>query len=115
MKNQWPGILGWSTLLAVVLVSFVPIEVASRYEIVDIVIRTPNQAKEQLNRAVRNFHRFLLIALAWAIGSIFIMYEKYGYQGSITVFILDIVVILWIYISYKDAFKEAAKLTGLDF
>ena len=58
---------------------------------------------------------YLLIGSVWMIGSILINYGQYGWSGFVASLVANLVIMLWIVLSYIQAFNIAVKRYGLKF
>jgi glucose uptake protein GlcU len=108
-KNKTFKIIGEALLYASIVSSIGSVEMSSKFSVMNF-----SQDQKTLQRASDALSSFLIVALFWSIGNIFILYSKYDIQGLIWGLILNSVSILWIILSYIHAFKVAAKENGLE-
>lgn len=107
-KNKTFKIIGEALLYASIVSSIGSVEMSSKFSVMNF-----SKDQETLQRASDALSSFLIVALFWSIGNIFILYSKYDIKGLIWGVILNAVAILWIILSYMHAFNVAAKEQGL--
>lgn len=109
-KSKLFKMLGNSILLASIQASIGSVEMSSKFSVV-------NFSKDQrtLQAASDALTGYLIIAFIWTMGSAMICFGQYSWIGLITSIIANIVLILWILLSYIQAFKIAAKRYNLEF
>jgi len=107
-KNKTFKIIGEALLYASIVSSIGSVEMSSKFSVMNF-----SKDQETLQRASDALSSFLIVALFWSIGNIFILYSKYDMQGLIWGVILNAVAILWIILSYIHAFNVASKEQGL--
>lgn len=74
-----------------------------------------NFAKDQetLQNAADALSDYIKIGLFWTTGTAFLLYSNYQSLGLITAIVSNLLIILWMYISYQKAFAVAAKKYNL--
>ncbi len=108
-KNKTFKIIGEALLYASIVSSIGSVEMSSKFSVMNF-----SKDQQTLQRASDALSSFLIVALFWSVGNIFILYSKYDMQGLIWGVILNAVSILWIILSYIHAFNVAAKENGLE-
>ena len=101
-------IIGKAIMLSSIQVAFGSVEMSSRFSVI-------NFSKEQdtLQNAANALSAYILIGTAWSIGTILVLWSSYGLIGFLAGLICNLIIMLWIVISYKMAFKSAAKKYNL--
>lgn len=102
--------LGNSILLASIQVSLGSCDLSSTYSVI-----TCSKDQETLQNASDALTGYLVISLIWTIGSSMISYGQYGWSGLITCIVANLVLVSWLFFSYVNAFKVAAKRYNLEF
>lgn len=69
-----------------------------------------NFAKDQetLQNAADALSDYIKIGLFWTTGTAFLLYSNYELLGLFVAIVSNLLIILWMYISYKKAFEVAA-------
>ena len=76
-----------------------------------------NLAKDEktLQNAADALTSYIFIAVVWAIGSSAVLYGTYGLAGAICCIVANLVMILWIVLSYLHAFRKASDTFGIKY
>lgn len=103
-------LMGNAILLASIQASIGSVEMSSKFSVV-------NFSKDQatLQGAADALTGYLFIGSLWMIGSILINYGQYGWSGLLASLASNMVIMLWIILSYIQAFNIAVKRYGLKF
>lgn len=106
-KKQILKMIGQSLFFATVSVSFGSIEMNSKCSI--------RNTKDQftLDSAYNSLFDYMRISIFWTISVSILLFSQYGIWGLITSLISNIFIMLWMYISYINCFKQAAKKYNL--
>jgi len=106
--SKYYEILGEAILLASMQFAIGSVEMSSKFSV-------KNFAKDQetLQNAVDALSDYLLIAIMWTIGLSILFYARYDFAGVIMSVIANFLIIIWIYVSYINSFKIAAKAHNL--
>ena len=107
-KDEVLQMIGQGLLYASVLVSLGSCEMSSKYS-----VRNFSKDQQTLQSASDALSDFVLISTFWSIGVCLLMYAQYGVWGLITGLLSNILIILWLVLSYQSTFKEAAKTYNL--
>ncbi len=101
-------ILGKAILMASMQFAIGSVEMSSKFSV-------KNFAKDQetLDNAISALRDYIIIGGLWTLGTSLIFYVNYGTRGLTLNVLANICIILWIYLSYYVAFKEAAKKNNL--
>lgn len=94
--------LGEAILFASIQFSIGSVEMSSKFSVKNFCSDQPT-----LQNAADALSDYLKISIIWTIGVIFLLYSKYKLVGAIAAIISNLIVILWIYLSYKTAFRSA--------
>lgn len=86
------------------------VEMSSKFSVI-------NFSKDQvtLQRAADALKNYVLIGMVWTIGTMLALYGSYGNVGAAVGLLANLVMMLWIILSYLHAFKEAAKDYNLEY
>jgi len=109
-KSKLFKMLGNSILLASIQASIGSVEMSSKFSVVNF-----SKDQKTLQAASDALTGYLIIAFIWTIGSAMICFGQYSWIGLITSIIANIVLILWIFLSYIQAFRIATKRYDLEF
>jgi hypothetical protein len=96
-------LLGEAILFASIQFSIGSVEMSSKFSVKNFA--TDN---ETLQNAADSLSDYLKISIIWTAGVMLLLYSKFKLIGSITGLLSNLVVILWIYFSYINAFKAAS-------
>ena len=101
-------LLGEAILFASIQFSIGSVEMSSKFSVKNFATDD-----ETLQNAADSLSDYLKISIIWTIGVMLLLYSKFKLIGSITGLFSNLVVILWIYFSYVNAFKAASKKSNL--
>lgn len=101
-------IIGRSILLASIQSSIGSVEMSSKFSVLSF-------AKDQdtLQRAADALTSYIIVGVIWTIGSGFTLYAEFGRIGLIYGIIANVIMMLWIIISYWRAFQYATRRNNL--
>lgn len=107
-KSNW-YIFGKSILFASMQFAIGSVEMSSKFSV-------KNFAKDQetLDNAISALRDYIIIGILWTLGTSFIFFANYGVKGLILNILANTSIILWIWISYQKAFKDAANKNNLN-
>ena len=94
--------LGEAILFASIQFSIGSVEMSSKFSVKNFCSDQPT-----LQNAADALTDYLRISIIWTIGVILLLYSKYKFTGALAGVISNLIVILWIYVSYMAAFKSA--------
>ena len=96
--------LGEAILFSSIQFSIGSVEMSSKFSV-------KNFSKDQhtLDNAANSLSDYLKIAILWSIGVIILLASKYKLIGCIVGIISNLIVTLWIYLSYMSAFREVVR------
>ena len=108
-KHSLAKIIGKAIMLSSIQVAFGSVEMSSRFSVL-------NFSKDQdiLQNAANALSAYIVIGTAWSIGTILVLASTYGRAGLIAGIVCNALIMAWIVISYKLAFKSAAKKYDLE-
>lgn len=101
-------VIGKAILFASMQFAIGSVEMSSKFSV-------KNFSKDQgtLQNAADALRDYVIIALLWTMGNAFVFYASYGMPGAWIAIAANIFIILWIYLSYIKAFKDAVAKNGL--
>lgn len=102
--------VGNAILLASIQASIGSVEMSSKFSVV-------NFSKDQmtLQAAADALTGYIIIAIIWTVGAVFLGYGHYGWFGFASSLIANLVMMGWIVGSYCVSFQVASKRYGLEF
>jgi hypothetical protein len=103
-------LLGEVVLLASMQFSIGSVEMSSKFS-----VKNFSKDQETLQNAADALVDYLRIGIIWSIGLSLLFYAKHDTTGLILCLLSNIIIILWIYMSYINAFKHAMKMNNLKF
>jgi hypothetical protein len=101
-------ILGKSILFGALQFSIGSVEMSSKFS-----VRNFSTNQETLDNAILSLRDYIIIGLLWTLGTSLIFFTNYGLRGLLLSSIINIAIIVWIYISYYNAFNDAAQKNNL--
>jgi hypothetical protein len=107
-NKEYYEVFGEAILLASMQFAIGSVEMSSKFSV-------KNFAKDQetLQNAVDALSDYLKIAIMWTFGLSILFYARYDVIGVVMSILTNVVIIFWIYYSYVNAFKIAAKENNL--
>lgn len=101
-------IIGKSILFASMQFAIGSVEMSSKFSV-------KNFSKDQvtLQHAADALRDYIIIGFLWTFGTCLIFYASYGTFGIVVNLITNLLIILWIYISYLQSFKSAKEKNNL--
>lgn len=84
------------------------VEMSSRFSVINFC-----KDQDTLQNAADSLRGYLIIAGIWSCGTGAVMWSQFGWKGLIVGLIANFIYILWIYLSYLQAFRKAADKYGL--
>jgi hypothetical protein len=107
-SKEYYEVFGEAILLASMQFAIGSVEMSSKFSV-------KNFAKDQetLQNAVDALSDYLKIAIMWTFGLSILFYARYDIVGVIMSILTNAVIVYWIYHSYVNAFKIAARDNNL--
>jgi hypothetical protein len=107
-NKEYYEVFGEAILLASMQFAIGSVEMSSKFSV-------KNFAKDQetLQNAVDALSDYLKIAIMWTFGLSILFYARYDVIGIVMSILTNAVIVCWIYYSYVNAFKVAAKENNL--
>ncbi len=101
-------VIGKAILFASMQFAIGSVEMSSKFSV-------KNFSKDQgtLQNAADALRDYIIIALLWTLGNAFVFYASYGMPGAWIAIGANIFIIMWIYLSYIKAFKDAVAKNNL--
>lgn len=109
-KNDVLKIIGKAILLSSIGFSIASVEMSSKFSIKNFSVD-----QQTLQRASDALDGYNLVGGLWMLGVCLLMYGQYGKIGLYSAIVCNTAVILWINMSYFQAFKEAASERSLKY
>jgi hypothetical protein len=100
--------IGEAILLASIQFSIGSVEMSSKFS-----VKNFSKDQETLQNAADALSDYLKIGIFWAIGVTIMLYSNHGVLGAISAIIANLLIIVWIYVSYIQSFKMAAEKYNL--
>lgn len=97
-------ILGKSILLASMQFAIGSVEMSSKFS-----VRNFSKDQDTLQNAADALSDYIIIGILWTMGTSFLLYSSYGLKGLFYNVVANILIILWILLSYLSAFRYACK------
>ena len=107
-KSDWPKILGQAIFYSSIQAAIGSVEMSSKFSVINFSTSQP-----VLDNAHSALNGYMLVGGIWALGTCLVLYSQYGMRGVIAGLICNLMYIMWIWISYHQAFRTAAKKYGL--
>lgn len=96
--------LGEAILYGSIQFSIGSVEMSSKFS-----VKNFSKDQETLQNAADALMDYIKISFIWTLGVTLLLFSKYGWKGTVSSIFSNLVVVLWIYYSYMDAFKSAVK------
>jgi hypothetical protein len=110
MDNETMKMVGEAILYSSIQFAIGSVEMSSKFS-----VKNFSKDTETLNNAIEALYDYLKIAIIWTIGVSMLLYSSYGIMGLMTGLVANLIIIMWIYFSYIEAFKVAANKYGLSY
>jgi len=103
IAEYYAEIMGQALLFAVLQMSISTVELENRSDVYRI------KTKEDLVIVQESLKTYVQIAILWTIASILILFGKFGFVGGIAALVCNVIILLWVYFTYKNAINLTAK------
>ena len=100
--------LGQAILYSSISFAVASVEMSSKFS-----VKNFSKDQETLQNAADALSDYMKIGAFWAAGTTLVLGANYGKRGAIYSIVMNGLIMIWIYWSYKKAFAEAAKKHGL--
>ena len=100
--------LGEAILLASIQFSIGSVEMSSKFS-----VKNFSKDQETLQNAADALSDYLKIGIFWTIGVTIMLYANHGVAGAISAITINLLIIIWIYVSYIQSFKMASQKYNL--
>jgi len=100
--------LGEAILYSSIQFAIGGVEMSSKFS-----VKNFSKDQETLQNAADALSDYLKIGLLWTMGVTILLYCNYGFGGGVTSILVNMLIILWIYVSYINAFKIAIAKSDL--
>lgn len=106
--KQYMKMLGEAILYSSIQFAIGSVEMSSKFS-----VKNFSKDQETLQNAADALADYLKIGLLWTIGVSILLFSNYGKAGAVIGFVANAIIIGWIYFSYIESFKQAAKKYNL--
>ena len=72
-------------------------------------VKNFSKDQETLQNAADALSDYLKIGIFWTIGVTIMLYANHGIPGAISAITINLLIIIWIYVSYIQSFKMASQ------
>ena len=100
--------IGEAILLASIQFSIGSVEMSSKFS-----VKNFSKDQETLQNAADALSDYLKIGIFWTVGVTILLYSNFGVPGPITAVLANLLIIVWVYVSYIQSFKIAAEKYNL--
>ena len=101
-------VVGKAILFASMQFAIGSVEMSSKFS-----VKNFSKDQETLQNAADALSDYMIIGLFWTVGTSFVFFASYGYEGLAANLLANFGILLWIYASYINAFKQAASANNL--
>ena len=109
MSESNMKMIGEAILLASIQFSIGSVEMSSKFS-----VKNFSKDQETLQNAADALSDYLKIGIFWTIGVTIMLYSNHGIGGAISAIIANLLIIVWIYVSYIQSFKMASDKYNLN-
>lgn len=110
MNNTTLKMVGEAILYSSIQFAIGSVEMSSKFS-----VKNFSKDEETLNNAIDALYDYMKIATIWTIGVALLLYSSYGIVGLLVGIVANLVIMIWIYMSYLQAFRIAAQKYGIDY
>lgn len=107
-KNKLPKILGQAIFYSSIQAAIGSVEMSSKFSVMNF-----SKDQETLQNAADALRAYLVVAGLWTLATILVLYSQYGTVGILVGLLANMAYVAWIYFSYVNSFRVAAKKYGL--
>jgi hypothetical protein len=107
-KSEWPKILGQAIFYSSIQAAIGSVEMSSKFSVMNFA-----KDDQTLLGAASALNQYMIIGIAWMIGTCLVLYSQYGMKGIIAGIICNMIYIGWIWFSYKKTLHDAAIKYGI--
>ena len=100
--------IGEAILLASIQFSIGSVEMSSKFS-----VKNFSKDQETLQNAADALSDYLKIGIFWTAGVAILLYSNFGIAGAISAILANLLIIIWVYVSYLQSFRVAAKKYNL--
>jgi hypothetical protein len=109
IDNNTLKMVGEAILYSSIQFAIGSVEMSSKFS-----VKNFSKDKETLNNAIDALYDYMKIASIWTLGVAILLYSSYGMMGFLVGIIANLIIIMWIYMSYIEAFRVAANKYGFE-
>ncbi len=100
--------IGEAILLASIQFSIGSVEMSSKFS-----VKNFSKDQETLQNAADALSDYLKIGVFWTVGVAILLHSNYGVAGAISAILANLLIIIWVYVSYIQSFKIASQKYNL--
>lgn len=104
IDNNQIKMIGEAILYSSIQFAIGSVEMSSKFSVKNFA-----KDEETMDNAIDALHDYMKIATIWTVGVAMLLYSSYGIIGLLVGIIANLVIMMWIYLSYIEAFKVASK------
>ena len=108
MDKELSKIIGEAILRGSIQFSIASVELSSKFSVINF-----SKDNQTLQNAKDALNGYMLIGVLWTIGVCMVLFANHGEQGAIAGLISNLLVLIWIWTSYQNAFTNAKLKNGL--
>ncbi len=108
-SDNYMKMIGEAILLASIQFSIGSVEMSSKFS-----VKNFSKDQETLQNAADALSDYLKIGIFWTIGVAILEYSNYGMLGAITAVLANLLIMIWVYVSYLQSFRIAAEKYKLE-
>ena len=107
-KRKTAKMFGMAIFYSSIQAAIGSVEMSSRFSVI-------NFSKDQstLQNAANALKSYLIMASIWTLATVLVMFAQFGWLGALVGTVANFAYMLWIYISYLQAFRKATQRYGL--
>ncbi len=105
---QLMKVVGKAILFASMQFAIGSVEMSSKFS-----VKNFSKDQDTLQNAADALSDYMIIGLFWTVGTSFVFFASYGWHGLVANLVANFGILLWIYASYINAFRQASKANNL--
>jgi len=96
-------VFGEALLLASIQFAVGSVEMSSKYSIMNFT-----KDQQTLNNASEALQSYITVAIIWSVGCLLQMYGQFGIKGATCALLTNVLIMVWIIVSYENMFDTCA-------
>jgi hypothetical protein len=101
-------VIGEAILLGSIQFSIASVELSSKFSVINF-----SKDNQTLQNAKDALNGYMFIGVMWTVGVCLVLFANHGLYGAVAGFISNLTVLIWIWVSYQNAFANAKLKNGL--